>query len=181
MFRPATVLFIPFVLKKGKGYKNSFLFFSFACILSRFSHVQHFVTPWTVARQTPLSVGVSRQEDWSGLPFHSPGDLPHPGTEPVSPALADRFLPAKPAEKPPFFFLLPATNSTKWSIDRKMKTERYTSILQSYPALNQNGIMPVTTAWMDRVITMLRRGRPREKDKHHKVSLTGIFLKLVQM
>ena len=62
-----------------------------------------------------------------------------------------------------------------------MKTERYTSTLQSYPALNQNGIMPVTTAWMDRVITMLRRGRPREKDKHHKVSLTGIFLKLVQM
>ena len=35
-------------------------------------------TPWTVARQAPLSMGFSRQEYWSGLPFHSPGDLPDP-------------------------------------------------------------------------------------------------------
>ena len=50
-----------------------------------------FVTPWTVARQAPLSVGFSRQEYWSGLPFPPPGDLPDPGIEPVSPALAGRF------------------------------------------------------------------------------------------
>ena len=43
-------------------------------------------TPWTVARQAPLSMGFSRQEYWSGLPFPSPGDLPNPGIEPVSPA-----------------------------------------------------------------------------------------------
>ena len=43
--------------------------------------------PWTVARQTSLSVGFSRQESWNGLPFPSPGDLPNPGTEPRSPAL----------------------------------------------------------------------------------------------
>jgi len=50
------------------------------------------VTPWTVARQAPLSVGFSRQEHWSGLPFLSPGDLPDTGIEPRSPALqADHF------------------------------------------------------------------------------------------
>ena len=41
-----------------------------------------FVTPWTVARQAPLFMGFCKQEYWSGLPFSSPGDLPHPGTEP---------------------------------------------------------------------------------------------------
>ena len=47
-----------------------------------------FVTPWTVTRQAPLSMGFPRQKYWSGLPFPSPGDLPNPGIEPVSPALA---------------------------------------------------------------------------------------------
>ena len=41
-------------------------------------------TPWTVARQAPLSMGFSRQEYWSALPFPSPGDLPNPETEPTS-------------------------------------------------------------------------------------------------
>ena len=44
------------------------------------------VTPWTVARQAPLSLGFSRQEYWSGLPFPSPGDLPDPGIKPTFPA-----------------------------------------------------------------------------------------------
>ena len=52
-----------------------------------FSRVQLFVTPWTVAYQAPLSMGFSRQEYWSGLPFPSPGDLPDPRIEPRSPAL----------------------------------------------------------------------------------------------
>ena len=51
------------------------------------SRVQLFVTPWTVAYQAPPSMGFSRQECWSGLPFPSPGDLPNPGIEPWSPAL----------------------------------------------------------------------------------------------
>ena len=46
-----------------------------------------FVTPWTVACQTSLSMGFSRQEYWGGLPFPSPGELPGPGIEPRSPAL----------------------------------------------------------------------------------------------
>ena len=52
-------------------------------------------TPWTLACQAPLSMGFSRQEYWSGLPFLSPGDLPHPGTEPGSPALQADFLPTE--------------------------------------------------------------------------------------
>ena len=51
------------------------------------SHVQLFATPWTVAYQTPLPMGFSRQEYWSGLPFLSPRDLPNPGIKPGSPAL----------------------------------------------------------------------------------------------
>ena len=51
------------------------------------SRVRLFATPWTVAHQAPLSMGFSRQEYWSGLPFPSPGDLPDPGIEPRSPVL----------------------------------------------------------------------------------------------
>ena len=47
--------------------------------LSVLRHVRLFATPWTVARQAPLSMEFSRQEYWSGLPFPSPGDLPNPG------------------------------------------------------------------------------------------------------
>ena len=51
------------------------------------------MTPWTVARQTPLDMGFSRQECWSRLPFPSPGDLPDPGIEPASSSLqADSLL-----------------------------------------------------------------------------------------
>ena len=63
------------------------------------SHVQLFAAPWTVARQTPLSVGISRQEYWTGLSFPSPRDLPNPGTEPASPALEVDSLPLAPPEK----------------------------------------------------------------------------------
>ena len=65
------------------------------CLLSRFSHVQLFETPWIVARQAPLSMGFSKQEYWSGLTFPPPGSLPNPGIEPVvlkSPSLEGRFF-----------------------------------------------------------------------------------------
>ena len=67
-----------------------------------FSHVQLFATPWTVARQAPLSMGFSRQEYWSGLPFPSPGDLPDPGIEPRSPALRADALPSGPPGNPSY-------------------------------------------------------------------------------
>ena len=53
------------------------------------------VTPWTVACQAPLSMGFSRKEYWSGLPFLSPGDLPDPGIELGSPALQADDLPTE--------------------------------------------------------------------------------------
>ena len=56
-----------------------YLDFLFSCMLSHFSHVQHPVTLWTVACQSPLSMRCSRQEYWSGLPFPSPGSFPTQG------------------------------------------------------------------------------------------------------
>ena len=58
-----------------------------ALLFSHYSVSNSFVTPWTVACQTPLSIGFPRQEYWSGLPFPSPGELPDTGFKPASPAL----------------------------------------------------------------------------------------------
>ena len=66
------------------------------------SRVQLFATPWTVAYQAPPSMGFSRQEYWSGLPFPSPGDLLDPGIEPGSPALWADAVSAKPPGKPQY-------------------------------------------------------------------------------
>ena len=63
------------------------------------SCVRLFVTLWTVAYQAPPSMGFSRQEYWSGLPFPSPGDLPDPGIEPRSPALEADALTSEPPGK----------------------------------------------------------------------------------
>ena len=60
-------------------------------------------TPWTVACQAPLSMGSSRQEYWSGLPFPSPGDLPDPGIEPRSPALKADSSPSEPPGKQTYY------------------------------------------------------------------------------
>ena len=69
-------------------------------ILLSFSHVWIFVTPQTLDRQSPLSMRFSEQKYWSGLPCPPPGDLPDPGIQPPSPALASRFFTAEPAGKP---------------------------------------------------------------------------------
>ena len=74
---------------------NCIMFVQHACVLNHFSCVQFFMTLWTIAHQAPLSMGFSRREQWSGLPFPTPGDLPDPGIEPVSlmsPALACGFF-----------------------------------------------------------------------------------------
>ena len=65
------------------------------CVLSHFSRVRLFVTPWAVASQAPLSMGFSRQDYWNGLPCPPPGDLPDPELEHTSltsPALAGQFF-----------------------------------------------------------------------------------------
>ena len=63
------------------------------------SCVWFFVTLWTVACQAPLSLGLYKQEYWSGLPFLSPGDLPNPGIRPRSPAMQVNSSPSEPAGK----------------------------------------------------------------------------------
>ena len=77
---------------------------SSACVRAQsLQSCQLFATPWTVASQTPLSMGFSRQEYWSGLPCPPPGDLPDPEIEPVtlmSPALAGGFFTTLPLGSP---------------------------------------------------------------------------------
>ena len=80
------------ILKLQKGATD--------CALSR---VRPFATPWTVAHQAPLSMELSRQEYWSGLPLPSPWDLPDPGVKPespASPAFEGCFFTTVPPRKP---------------------------------------------------------------------------------
>ena len=81
------------VLKFSRCFHTHFFFKSL-------SHVSFFVTPWTVACQAPVSIGLSWQDYWSGLPFPSPGNLPQFRIELTSPALAGRFFIAEPPGKP---------------------------------------------------------------------------------
>ena len=78
------------------------LFFR-SCCAELFSHVWLFVTPWTAARHASLSMGLSRQEYWSGLPHPPAGNLPNPGIEARSPTLKADSLSSKPPGKPFFW------------------------------------------------------------------------------
>ena len=90
-------------------------------MLSHFSHVQLFATQWTVGRQAPLSMGFSRQEYWSGLPFPAPEDLPNQGIKPLSLmspwlALAGRFF----------------TTSATWTVAEQQSRETSSSSSGGY-------------------------------------------------
>ena len=87
----------------GSTLSNKLNMLISVCMLSLFSRVLLFATPWTVARQDPLSMGFSRQEYWSGLPFPSPGDLYHPGVKlyvSYVSHIAGRFFSAESLSKP---------------------------------------------------------------------------------
>ena len=75
------------------------------------SHVHLSAAPWTVAHQAPLSMGFPRQEHWSVLPCPTTGNLPRPGIEPWSPALAGAFFTAEPSGKPMrwILYLIPSS------------------------------------------------------------------------
>ena len=70
------------------GRKLKGIYFMLHAVLSHFSHAQPSATQYTVAHQAPLSLGFSRQEYWSGLPFPSPEGLPNPGIKPTSPVFS---------------------------------------------------------------------------------------------
>ena len=72
------------------------------------------VTEWTVAYQASPSMGFSRKEYWSGLPFPSPGDLPDPGIEPRSPTLQADALPSEPPGKPQYTYYTDTLFSSSW-------------------------------------------------------------------
>ena len=104
------------------------------------------MTPWTVAHQVPLSVGFSRQEYWSGLPFPSPGDLPEPGIEPRSPALQADALTSEPSGHigPPRSLLLIPT----W-IDLCSKNTMTSGCMM---------VQPVCLGWANSWVTRARTG-----------------------
>ena len=93
-----------------------------------------------VAHQAPLSTGFSRQEHWSGMPFPSAGDPPHPGIEPKSPALQEDSLPAEPPGKPTYAYIYIYTPPYKIeSLKRKKNTlnlKQYYSPLKSETELS---------------------------------------------
>ena len=105
------------------------------CVLSCFSCIWLLTTLWTVAQQPPLSMGFSRQEYWSGLPYPPPRDLPDPGIEPVSlmsPALAGRFFTTsitwKASQRHTFYFfkkLAFVPEFAVWNIKKK-KRKKFT-------------------------------------------------------
>ena len=86
------------------------------CVLSHFSHVQLFSTLGTIVCQAPLSMGFSRQEYWSGLPFPSSGDLLDPGIKPGFPTLqADSVLSEAPGKQ-----VLLTDNVDRYNIDTEL-------------------------------------------------------------
>ena len=92
-----------------------------------FSRVRLFATAWTVAYQAPPSMGFSRQEYWSGLPFPSPGDLPNPGIKPRSPALQGDALTSEPPGKPNSHWGKEPSTKKILSAHRPGKSKRYTT------------------------------------------------------
>ena len=86
---------LTFILQRKKQLicHNSFIWQKVK--VKSLSRIRLFATPWTVAYQAPPSMGFSRQECWSELPFLSPGELPDPGIEPESPALQADALPSE--------------------------------------------------------------------------------------
>ena len=95
-----------YCLKSPVIERNRMRFLDIILLLYSLSHVQFFATPWTVAYQAPSSMGFSRQECWSGLPFPSPGDLPDPGIEPGSATLQADALPSEPPGKVELLIIL---------------------------------------------------------------------------
>ena len=113
-----SVYFLPLFCKSKVITKQKVYFLKVK--VKSLCRVRLFGTPWTVAYQAPLSMGFSRQEYWSGVPFPSPGDLPDPGIEPRSPALqADALL-----SEPPGKYFFKSSNNFK----RKQQRWTYNSL-----------------------------------------------------
>ena len=94
--------FVGGTIQPTTEYKYSIFYGEIKKCVCVLSHVWFFMTSWTVVHQAPLSLGFSRQEYWSGLPFPPPGDLPNPGIKSESLALTGGFFTIEPPGKPKF-------------------------------------------------------------------------------
>ena len=140
------------------------------------SHVRLFVTPWTIACKTPLSMGFSGQESWSSLPFPSPSDLPYSGIEPislVSKALQVGSLPAEPPEKPlngsQVKEVVTHTQHTH------THTHTYTHTRECYLSMRKKGILPFVTTQMELEVFIISEISQTEKHKCCMVSLIYVI------
>ena len=114
--------------RKTNWMKSTLAMLTCVIVLSH-SVMSDFLTPWTVARQAPPSMGFSRQEYWSGLPYPPLGDLPNPGIEHRSPTLQVDSLPSKPPGKPTLTYQshndAKRTSKGKKCIDSQMLTRTW--------------------------------------------------------
>ena len=126
---PGSVVFLDL---DGVRFENSpvliILYVCHFCLVTQF--VWLFATTWTVAHQATLFVGFPRQEYWSVLPFSSPGDLPDPGIEPSSSALAGEFFTTEPPGKPLCLYTVLLKNPTLFSSDLCLFYSHFESIIQ---------------------------------------------------
>ena len=119
------------------------------CVIHCFSHVCLFATLYTIARQSLLSIGFSRQEYWGGLPRPPPGDLPHPGIKPVSlmsPELAGVFFTTRATWEAPL----------NWDLWKKELTQQagvsYTSYITMKDFLLWLGTYLLEYFWNDLIM-----------------------------
>ena len=134
---------------KAVRHTNCFYKTIFFCVCI-FSHVQLFVTPWNIAHQAPLSMGFSRQEYWSGLPFSTPGDL-------LNPDLCLFHLLHWQADSLPLYHL-----GSPWTDMNKIQIHRLTyftsggwktiSQAGSWLCITQPSFLLITHAFLDRAI-----------------------------
>ena len=151
------------------------------------SRVWLFATPRTVAYQATLSIGFSRQECWSGLPFPSPGDLPNPGIEPRSPALQADVLPSEPPGNQkemkigyrkdiciPAFIATLFTIAKIWIQPKRPSVDEWIKKMQhiQYTAMWEKEILPFATTWKELEGIMLSKISETEKDKYGLLSFT---------
>ena len=162
-----------------------------ACVLNRFSHVWLFASPWTVARQAPLSMELFRQEYWSGLPCLPPGDLPDSGIEPISPAspaLPADSLPPEPLGKP---HVLPCwrvnrehgakPNHSNWAISRPASLSNTVYVSE---VILDHQVTSCPSSWLNihRQVHQRWAGMARpEKSSLWVKQMVGFFLKTLSI
>ena len=136
------------------------------------------MNPWTVVHQAPLSMGFSRQEYWSNLPFPSPRDLPNPGIKPTSLALAGGFFTTVPPGKPLKFIWASFKLISKWSYTsfKSPEISKYPherSLLWELPQLNYFNI-----CWLfdeTNSIKTLKLVHTKKKKKLEKIHNVKIY------